>query len=108
VVARQDEHSHVDAATRARIAELILEVENEAIEDTARRLVAATRTTATRTTTTATRAPEGGLYARTRHRGQLPDLVFELSDLVEFSRSEAGDVGAVSLSAPIAERRGRE
>jgi hypothetical protein len=38
-VARQDEHSHVDAAVRERIAEVVLEVENERLAETARRLV---------------------------------------------------------------------
>jgi hypothetical protein len=38
-VARQDEHSHVDAAVRDRIAELVLEIENESLEETARRIV---------------------------------------------------------------------
>jgi hypothetical protein len=38
-VACQDEHSHVDAAVRERIGEIILEVENEEHEETARRLL---------------------------------------------------------------------
>lgn len=41
VVAVQDERSHVDAATRLRIGGLILQVENEELDATARRLVAA-------------------------------------------------------------------
>jgi hypothetical protein len=41
VVAVQDEHSHVDAAARLRIGGLILQVENEELDATARRLVAA-------------------------------------------------------------------
>jgi hypothetical protein len=41
VVAVQDERSHVDAATRLRIGGLILQVENEELDTTARRLVAA-------------------------------------------------------------------
>jgi hypothetical protein len=39
LVALQDEHSHVDAALRQRIGEIILEVENEELAETARRLV---------------------------------------------------------------------
>jgi hypothetical protein len=38
-VARQDEYSHVDAAVRQRIPEVVLEVENEPLEETARRIV---------------------------------------------------------------------
>jgi hypothetical protein len=38
-VARQDEHSHVDAVVREQIAEVVLEVENEPLEETARRIV---------------------------------------------------------------------
>jgi hypothetical protein len=41
VLAVQDEHSHVDAAARLRIGGLILQVENEELATTARRLVAA-------------------------------------------------------------------
>jgi hypothetical protein len=41
VVAVQDERSHVDAAARLRIGGLILQVENEELNATARRLVAA-------------------------------------------------------------------
>jgi hypothetical protein len=37
--ARQDEHSHVDGAVRRRIGELLLEVENESVEEMARRMV---------------------------------------------------------------------
>jgi hypothetical protein len=39
LVAIQNEHSHVDAALRQRIGEIILEVENEELAETARRLV---------------------------------------------------------------------
>jgi hypothetical protein len=35
----QDEHSHVDVAVRRRIGEIILEIENEELTETARRLV---------------------------------------------------------------------
>ena len=38
-VARQDEHSHVDAAVRQRIAEVVLEIENESLQETAQRIV---------------------------------------------------------------------
>jgi methyl coenzyme M reductase subunit D len=38
-VALQDEHSHVDVAVRRRIGEIILEIENEELVETARRLV---------------------------------------------------------------------
>jgi hypothetical protein len=38
-VALQDEDSHVDAAARQRIGEIILEAENEELGETARRLV---------------------------------------------------------------------
>jgi hypothetical protein len=38
-VARQDEHLHVDAAVRRLIAEIVLDVENEPPEETARRIV---------------------------------------------------------------------
>lgn len=38
-VARQDEHSQVDAAVRERIAEVVPEVENEPPEETARRIL---------------------------------------------------------------------
>lgn len=38
-VARQDEHSHVDSAVRERIGEVVLEVEHEPLEETARRIV---------------------------------------------------------------------
>jgi hypothetical protein len=38
-VARQDEHSHVDPSVRWRIAEVVLEIENEPLEETARRIV---------------------------------------------------------------------
>lgn len=41
VVAVQDERSHVDAAARLRIGRLILQVENEELNATAIRLVAA-------------------------------------------------------------------
>jgi hypothetical protein len=41
VVAVRDEHSHVDAAARLRIGGLILQVDNEELDATARRLVAA-------------------------------------------------------------------
>lgn len=41
VVAVQDERSHVDAAARLRIGGLILQVEHEELNATARRLVAA-------------------------------------------------------------------
>jgi hypothetical protein len=41
VVDVQDERSHVDAAARLRIGGLILQVENEELNATARRLVAA-------------------------------------------------------------------
>jgi hypothetical protein len=41
VVAVQDERSHVDAAARLRIGGLILLVENEKLDATAQRLVAA-------------------------------------------------------------------
>ena len=40
VVAVRDEHSHVDAAARLRIGGLILQVEGEKLEATARRLAA--------------------------------------------------------------------
>jgi hypothetical protein len=40
ILAVQDELSHVDAATRLRIGGLILQVENEKLDATARRLVA--------------------------------------------------------------------
>jgi hypothetical protein len=40
IVAVQDERSHVDAAARLRIGGLILQVENEKLDATARRLVA--------------------------------------------------------------------
>jgi hypothetical protein len=39
LVAIQNEHSHVDAALRHRIGEIILEVDNEELAETARRLV---------------------------------------------------------------------
>jgi hypothetical protein len=39
VLAVQDEHSHVDAAVRQRIGAIILEVENEELPETARRMV---------------------------------------------------------------------
>jgi hypothetical protein len=39
LVALQDEHSHVDGALRQRISEVILEVENEELVETAQRLV---------------------------------------------------------------------
>jgi hypothetical protein len=38
-VARQDEHSHADAAVRRRLADFVLEVENEPLDETARRIV---------------------------------------------------------------------
>lgn len=38
-IARQDEHSHVEALVRELIAEVVLEVENEDFEETARRVV---------------------------------------------------------------------
>jgi hypothetical protein len=38
-VARQDEHSHVDAVVRERIAKVVLKVENEPLEETAGRIV---------------------------------------------------------------------
>jgi hypothetical protein len=38
-VARQDEHSHVDAAVRKRIAEVLLEAEHERLNEAARRIV---------------------------------------------------------------------
>lgn len=41
VVAVRDERSRVDAAARLRIGGLILQVENEELNETARRLVAA-------------------------------------------------------------------
>jgi hypothetical protein len=41
IVAVQDEHSHVDAASRLRIGGLILQAENEKLAATAHRLVAA-------------------------------------------------------------------
>ena len=37
--ALQDEHSRVDAMVRERIAEVALDVENEPLEETARRIV---------------------------------------------------------------------
>ena len=40
IVAVQDERSHVDAAARLRIGGLILQVESEKLDATARRLVA--------------------------------------------------------------------
>jgi hypothetical protein len=40
VVVVQDERSHVDAAARPRIGGVILQVENEELDATARRLVA--------------------------------------------------------------------
>jgi hypothetical protein len=40
IVAVQDERSYVDAAARLRIGGLILQVENEKLDATARRLVA--------------------------------------------------------------------
>ena len=39
LVAVQDEHSHVHTALRQRIGEIILEVENEELTETARRVV---------------------------------------------------------------------
>jgi hypothetical protein len=38
-VALEDEHSHVDVAVRRRIGEIILEIENEELTETGRRLV---------------------------------------------------------------------
>jgi hypothetical protein len=38
-VALQDEHSHVDVAVRRRIGEIVLEIDNEELTETARRLV---------------------------------------------------------------------
>jgi len=40
IVAVQDERSHVDAAARLRIGGLLLQIENERLDATARRLVA--------------------------------------------------------------------
>jgi hypothetical protein len=38
-VARRDEHPHVDTSVRRRVAEVVIEVENEPLEETAREIV---------------------------------------------------------------------